>query len=163
MRVRLRTRSSLRKRQRAEGALLDLPHNVLKLVMESLVRLHATPTPLLRFLHTTNQLCKPGFQLHDIVVKPFVLDHRKHLVRMHDHFWSKYEKERANVMRGRWRLDGGSGGGPSPPAATHQHGGDQAHYRAHVNMLALKAMQMSNHATMIGVHSRVGDPANAGA
>ena len=64
--------------------LLALPYDILKLIMDRIapdLSLHASPKPLLRFLLTTKQLCKPRFKMYKAVVNPFLQDYHARLCR----------------------------------------------------------------------------------
>ena len=52
--------------------ILSLQNDILVLIMEHLVHLHAQPEPLLRFLVTTKQLCKSRYKLYKTLVRPFL-------------------------------------------------------------------------------------------
>ena len=60
--------------------------------MDELIRLHASPKPLLRFLLTTKQLCKPRFKLYKTVVKPFLQEYNLALHRTLNHLEKRVEK-----------------------------------------------------------------------
>jgi hypothetical protein len=64
-----------RRRAKPEPWLFSLPSEIFQLIMENLVRLHATAKPLGCFLLTTKQLCRPRYKLYRIVVKTFVKDY----------------------------------------------------------------------------------------
>ena len=73
--------------------ILSLPNDILVLIMEHLVHLHAPPEPLLRFLVTTKQLCKSRCKLYKTLVRPFLWQYEVGLMRVDRNLEKKTRKK----------------------------------------------------------------------
>ena len=77
------------------STLLSVTDDVIVLIMDSLVDMHASPKSLLRFLVTTKRLCKTGCQMYDNVVEPFMSKYAEHLLRMKTYYMAKVDEQLA--------------------------------------------------------------------
>ena len=85
--------------------ILSLPNDILVLIMEQLVHLHAPPEPLLRFLVTTKQLCKSRYKLYKTIVRPFLWQYELSLMRVDHNLQKKTQlKKVAEAFPGRRRI-----------------------------------------------------------
>ena len=64
--------------------LLDLPNEILELIFDHLIHLHASPKPLVRFLLSTKELCAMQNIHYEILSKPFLFKYVDTLGRVTD-------------------------------------------------------------------------------